>query len=116
MVVIRCAIQAYRMARILAARRTVRVVGHAQQGVVAGCALATFLVKLYCLPACDHVTKWHPSVSLDMFIDDSHQSMIGEEQEVVEELTEASKTFACAVGRFLLVEFAELKTGITATR
>ena len=64
---------AYKMQRVLVLHGEAASTGHHSKGVVAGCAIATYLVKLYCLLVMDNVVRLYPRVSLDVFIDDSHQ-------------------------------------------
>ena len=69
--VLRVAVSAYKMQRVLVLHGEAAPTGYPSRGVVAGCAIATYLVKLYCLPVLDSVVRLHPRVSLDVFIDDS---------------------------------------------
>ena len=79
--VLRVAVSAYKMPRVLVLHGEAAPTGHPSRGVVAGCAIATYLVKLYCLLVLDNVVRLHPRVSLDVFIDDSHQSAQGTPRE-----------------------------------
>ena len=53
--VLRVAVSAYKMQRVLVLHGEAAPTGHPSRGVVAGCAIATYLVKLYCLPVLDNV-------------------------------------------------------------
>ena len=83
--------------------------------MVAGCAIATYLVKLNCLPVLDEVVRQHPRVSLDIFIDDSHQSAQGTPREVRKLIVAAGRTFTSEAQKHLLVRFAEKKTAIVSS-
>ena len=53
--VLRIAVSAYKMQRVLVLHGDAAPTGHTSRRVVAGCAIATYLVKLYCLPVLDNV-------------------------------------------------------------
>ena len=82
---------------------------------VAGCAIATYLVKLYCLPVSDSVVRLHPRVSLDVFIDDSHQSAQGTPREARKLIVAAGRTFTEEAQKQLRVLFADKKTAIVSS-
>ena len=85
------------------------------RGVVAGCAIVTYLVKLYCLPVLDSVVRLHPRVSLDVFIDDSHQSAQGTPREARKLIVAAGRTFTEEAQKQLRVRFADKKTAIVSS-
>ena len=58
--------------------------------------MATYLVKLYCLLDVDKPVKLHPCVSLDIFIDDSHQSAQGPPEKMLKDTVMAGTTFVQA--------------------
>ena len=91
--VLRVAVSAYKMQRVLVLHGGAVPTGHPSRGVVAGCAIATYLVKLYCLPVLDNVVRLHPRVTLDVFIDDSHQSAQGTPREARKLIVAAGRTF-----------------------
>ena len=82
---------------------------------MAGCAIATYLVKLYCLPVLDNVVRLHPRVSLDVFIDDSHQSAQGTPREARKLIVAAGRTFTEEAQKHLRVRFADQKTAIVSS-
>ena len=84
--------------------------------VVAGCAIATYLVKLYCLLVLDNVVRLRPRVSLDVFIDDSHQSAQGTPREARKLIVAAGRTFTEEAQKHLRVRFADQKTAIVSSR
>ena len=83
--------------------------------MVAGCAIATYLVKLYCLPVLDNVVRLHPRVSLDVFIDDSHQSAQGTRREARRLVVTAGRTFTEEGQKHLRVRFADKRTAIVSS-
>ena len=89
--------------------------GHTSRRVVAGCAIATYLVKLYCLPVLDSVVRLHLRVSLDVFIDDSHQSAQGTPREARKLIVAAGRTFTEEAQKQLRVRFADQKTAIVSS-
>ena len=90
--------------------------GYPSRGVVAGCAIATYLVKLFCLPVLDEVVRQHHRVSLDVFIDDSHQSAQSTPREARELVAAAVRTLTKEAQKHLRVRFAEKKTAIVLSR
>ena len=58
--------------------------------------MATYLVKLYCLPVVDKTVKLHLCVSLDIFIDDSHQSAQGPPEKMLKDTDMAGTAFVQA--------------------
>ena len=78
--------------------------------MVAGCAIATYLVKLYCLLV-DNVVRLHPRVSLDVFIDDSLQSDQGTLREARRLVVAAGRTFTEEAQKHLRVRFADKNWG-----
>ena len=50
LLVLRVAVSAYKMQRVLVLHGEAAPTGYPSRGVVTGCAIATYLVKLYCLP------------------------------------------------------------------
>ena len=82
---------------------------------MAGCAIATNLVKLYCVPVLDNVVRLHPRVSLDVFIDDSHHSAQGTPREARKFIVAAGRTFIKEAQKHLRVRFADPKTAIVSS-
>ena len=58
--VLRDAVSAYRMQRVLVLHGEAAPTEHPSRGVVAGSAIATYLVKLYGLLVLDNVVRLHP--------------------------------------------------------
>ena len=113
--VLRVSLAAYQMQRVLVLHGEVTPTGYPTRGVVAGCAIATYLVKLYCLPVLDKVVKLHPRVSLDIFIDDSHQSVQGTPREAERLIVAAGRTLTSEAQKNLRVRFAEKKTAVVSS-
>ena len=83
--------------------------------MVAGCAIATCLVKLYCLPVLDSVVRLHPRVTLDVFFDDSDQSAQGTPSEARRLIVAAGRTFTEEAQKHLRARFADKKTAIVSS-
>ena len=115
LLVLRVAVSAYKMQRVLVLHGEAAPTGHPSRGVVAGCAIATYLVKLYGLPVLDNVVRRHPRVSLDVFIDDSHQSAQGTPREARKLIVAAGRTFTKEAQKHLRVRFADKKTAIVSS-
>ena len=113
--VLRVAVSAYKMQRVLVLHGEAAPTRHTSRRVVAGCAIATYLVKLYCLPVLDNVVRLHPRVSLDFFIDDSHQSAQGTPREARRLIVAAGRTFTEKAQKHLRVRFADKKTAIVSS-
>ena len=103
------------MQRVLVLHVEAAPTGHLSRGVVAGCAIATYLVKLYCLPVLDNVVRLHPRVSFDVFIDDSLQSAQGTPREARRLVVAAGRTFTEEAQKHLRVRFADKKTAIVSS-
>ena len=109
--VLRVAVSAYKMQRVLLLHGEAAPTGHPSREVVAGCAIAIYLVKLYCLRVLDNVVRLHPRATLDVFIDDSHQSGQGTPREARKLIVAAGRTFTKGVQKHLRVQVADKKTG-----
>ena len=63
----------------------------------------------------DEVTRQHPRVSLDIFIDDSHQSVQGTPREAKKLIVAAGRTLTSEAQKHLRVRFAEKKTAVVSS-
>ena len=86
----------------------------ATKGVVAGCSLATSLVKLYLLEMMDQLVVDFPRTELNVFIDDVGASTKGYDDDVVEEVAEITEEIKARLGR-IGCELSEAKTVIVAS-
>ena len=82
---------------------------------MAGCAIATYLVKLYCMPVLDNVVWLHPRVTLDVSLDESHQSAQGTPREARKLIVATGRTFTKDAQKHLRVQFADKKTAIVSS-
>ncbi len=113
---VRAALGAYSMARMLTLQGRFAQELHATRGIVAGCSLATTLVKVYYLRDLDRVVSRVPaSINLDVFIDDVTLSAVGKTAEIVGDMLAAHAILAETVVESLGCSFAPGKTAVVAT-
>ncbi len=113
---VRAALGAYANARVMVLQGRVARELYPTRGVVAGCSLATTLVKVFYVRSFDtFIARAPPGVILDAYIDDATLSMVGGTREVIIHLTRAHEELAAIVRGELQCEFAEGKTAITAS-
>ncbi len=116
MPLIKAALAAYGSARMLTMQGRVAREVYPTSGVVAGCPLATALVKVFYLRALDQFVAATPEeVHLDAYVDDLTLSTIGTAQQVVLNITHAHERLRHTVVEVLGCAFAEGKTSIVAT-
>ncbi len=86
------------------------------KGIIAGCGMATTMVKIYCLDPFDKVQKAIPdTVHFDAHIDDLVLTCEAEPRRVLADLTRAEKELQHAIGIGLKARVAEGKAGLVAT-
>ncbi len=88
---------------------------HASRGVVAGCSLATTLIRVFTITPFDNFVRQVQDVVLDNYIDDNVLSTEGTEQQVIDRLGRATDILADIVDRELLCKFSLSKTKIVAS-
>ena len=82
-----------------------------RKGIVAGCSLATTLVKVYYAKAFDELRARLPrAMSFDVHIDDIIMTMVGRPEEVVESLAAAHEELRRTITLVLKGRVAEAKT------
>ncbi len=114
--VLRAALSAYAMARMLTIQGRVAREMHPTRGVVAGCPLAMTLVKVYYLRALDKFTADAPrGIHLDAYVDDLTLSVVGEARRITIDITIAHEMLTKVVTEMLGCSFAQGKTAIVAT-
>ena len=91
------ALFAYRCARHVAYSGIVTNAWFASRGMIAGCNLATTLVKVYCIIPFDKVCALSPEATLDVFIDDLTGSSTGSPDVVEKALVDCAHQLHQAV-------------------
>ena len=87
-----------------------------KKGIVAGCPLATTLVKVYYARAFDDLVQRIPKeIELDVFLDDIDMTMEGEKEQVVEGLARAHEELRITVTEALKGRIAEAKTMVAGS-
>ena len=98
MALLTLAVSVYRCARNLAQGGAVEAGLYVQKGVIAGCHIATSLVRVYTIRPFDAFTLQCPSSTLDVSVDDLTSSKTGTEQEVENDLARAATHLQHIVG------------------
>ncbi len=114
--VLRTALAAYSMGRMVTLQGRVAREVFPTSGVTAGCPIAMALTKVFYTRALDRCVARAPSgVHLDAFVDDLTLSSIGTEKSVVLNITKAHDYLKAVVNDELSCGFAEGKTAIIAS-
>ncbi len=114
-VLVRMAVAAYGGPRMIRLRDFVATEVYADRGVVAGCPLATTLVKVYTLSAYDELLVRAPSVWFDNYIDDNVLSAQGPPSSVVHDLVDAANILHELMTEDLGCRIARGKTRVVAS-
>ena len=73
------------------------------------------MTKLYVIKPLDGFVGRHPSVRLDLFVDDGHLSTTGPEEAVLETLPEAAVDFNNVIEKEFRCKFSLGKGGVSAS-
>ncbi len=114
-VILKCVLNAYRYARHLLMNGSYEAAVYAFCGIVAGCSMATTLVKIYCLQPFDSVCAAWPRVDFDFYIDDLTGSAVGSDAEVLHNLDGAAKCLRKAIKEELCCNLALEKGAVVAS-
>jgi hypothetical protein len=113
---IRVCLAAYGGPRMLSMEGALAREMYPTRGIIAGCGLATTLVKVYCVAPFDKVQKALPApVHLDAHIDDLVLTCEAEPRRILVDLPKAEKELQHAIGVGLKARVAEGKAGLVAT-
>ena len=103
-VFLEAALASYRIARVVRYGPFAADKRYANRGVVAGCSLATTLVKLYVVRNLDKLVETFPSVKWNVFLNDVAVACAGSPHTIAEEVAAAVE----ALRELLLVDGCEL--------
>ncbi len=112
---VRMALAAYSGPRMIRLRDFVAPEVHAGRGVIAGCSLATTLVKLYTVASYDELAARCPDVAFTNYIDDNVLCATGPPQKVKEVLIDATRIMNRIVEDDLGCRIARRKTRVVAS-
>ncbi len=113
---LRGALAAYSMARVMALQGRISREMYPTAGVIAGCSLAMALTKVYYLRSLDaFVARTPAAVTLDAHVDDLTLAATGPPNSIIMDLTTAHADLREVVSGELGCAFAVGKTAITAT-
>ncbi len=116
MPLLRAALAAYSMARVMTLQGRIAREMFPTTGVIAGCSLAMALTKVYYLRSLDTFVAQAPAgVTLDAHVDDLTLAATGTSTAVVDDLAEAHAALRQLVTDDLGCAFAAGKTAITAS-
>ncbi len=116
MPVLRAALAAYAMPRMITLQGRVSRQMVPTRGVIAGCSIAMALTKVFYLRAFDKlVNKVPKDVHLDAFVDDLTLSATGDSRSVILDVTKAHDELKAIVSDELGCSFANGKTAIMAS-
>ena len=109
-------IAVYQGPRIIRNRQEVTAPMFAECGLPAGCGLADFWVRVYCITAFDAVVLASPRAEFDFYIDDLATSAVADtEEEVHDVIVSATTTLLDAVHNDLEAEVAKDKAATLAS-
>ena len=114
MIIARVCLCAYRVGRFLSLGGWLEGPYFCQNGVIAGCSMATTLIRVYCLEGYDSIPL-PPSTSLDVYIDDQGLSSTGRPRAVVNSVVSGALALDKVVQQVFGCSFALDKTAIVAS-
>ena len=114
-VLTKVALSAYQCARHLAYAGMIVEALFASNGIIAGCHMATTIVKVYTITPFDKVCSVCPTVDFDFYIDDLTGSRSGSAQVVENALGEAATVLRAAVEGELHASLAMHKAAVVAS-
>ena len=113
---IRAALAAYAGPRLISLNGSFARPLYPRRGIVAGCSLATTLVKVYYLRAFDDLRRaMHTDISMDIHIDDIILALEGKKSRILSELIEAHENLRGQIEGRMKGKVAEAKTSVSTS-
>ncbi len=113
---VRLALASYAGPRRIRLRDFIAQEVYADRGVVAGCSLASTLIKAYVIEAYDEFVEQAPGIRFDSHVDDNVLSCEGGEIHVQSTVTRAAAIMSGIVRDRLLCKVARRKTHVVTTK
>ncbi len=114
--IVRLCLAAYAGPRMLVLDGALAREVHPSRGIIAGCGMATTMVKIYCITEFDKlITRLPKSTHFDAHIDDLVITGEARPRQLIRDMTEAERALAGVIDEGLKGKVAEGKAGVVAT-